>query len=771
MIKCLRPVLCILILGVLAVLVTPIRGQNTPIITSDNAHALMDNNIPSGGYIADIDLAGDVLAIGAPNGLRIYSINEVRTVVTYMPVTSEENTGTYHVALQSQGQLLAYTTIGLPDYDRVNSVPPGDLYRNDERHYSIQNPVGLITDISIALDETVYMGSSSGHLYRIKNDTVLEIVMVHPGGVTAISLSSRDQIATAGRDGIVQLGMGVNATPIADFEQPILELAWSSDETLAILLNDFSIVLWRNNMLTPLPVFGTALAWSPDGTQLAIGQQDGAIQIWELSNPGNPTQIDNLTKHSMQVNNIVWKSSALVSTAYDGIVFVWDVSANYTAIPVRPLMCCITNLSISSQDVVFSRSDSSIWAWNIETEKLRLLNKDFGGKLVKATVSPSGEYIAASVDISLQHVLQLYRWDTLSSEYTLVETNSDAVIGEDRFLFTTMPSLIVINSMGEVVEFNLPDLSERRRAKVSESGLISATLSPDESLLAVGAYDGQVFTTNFQGLNFNFQLFAEETRSIDSLTYWQNGLAAGYKGATRLWVGQQTYQSCVDYSDESGRTFLTFLQATNLLVCANSALILQDITTNMEVGRYNINQAFPVRDVVITHDNSQIFVATTTYVKRYTVGSTIPPQPTMTPTLSRALLTGVIWNDINQDGIRQQSEPLMINAYVDLFDSEGGYEGIAGTNQNGQYSFSVQPGIYIIEVDMPDYNLSPANQGGDDLIDSDFDPVTYRSEPVTLAAGEAITLDAGLSVPLPTPTSTLTPTPTPTVTQTGTPSG
>ena len=104
-----------------------------------------------------------------------------------------------------------------------------------------------------------------------------------------------------------------------------------------------------------------------------------------------------------------------------------------------------------------------------------------------------------------------------------------------------------------------------------------------------------------------------------------------------------------------------------------------------------------------------------------------------------------VWEDINGNGIQDTGELGVPGVMVTLIDSNGIVVGTTNTNGNGGYSFNnLGSGDYTVGVILPDgYILSPANQGGNDSLDSDVNVLGQAA--VTLASGENNdTIDAGL---------------------------
>lgn len=121
-----------------------------------------------------------------------------------------------------------------------------------------------------------------------------------------------------------------------------------------------------------------------------------------------------------------------------------------------------------------------------------------------------------------------------------------------------------------------------------------------------------------------------------------------------------------------------------------------------------------------------------------------------TPALSGAI-GNAVWLDNNGDGLQASGEPGISGVLVTLYDNSGNPVRTTFSNANGEYLFTDLPfGTYSVGFSLPPgMNFSPANQGGNDNIDSD--PATSgvnfgRTAQVTISSGSPwnTTLDAGM---------------------------
>ena len=115
----------------------------------------------------------------------------------------------------------------------------------------------------------------------------------------------------------------------------------------------------------------------------------------------------------------------------------------------------------------------------------------------------------------------------------------------------------------------------------------------------------------------------------------------------------------------------------------------------------------------------------------------------------------VVWVDVDGDGIQDAGEPGLAGVTVTLFDDLDVQVGSMVTAADGSYGFSgLALGDYYVVFDLATvpgggYLFTTPNVGADDTVDSDADPITGRSQTVTLAVGETqTTLDAGAYLPV-----------------------
>jgi hypothetical protein len=119
------------------------------------------------------------------------------------------------------------------------------------------------------------------------------------------------------------------------------------------------------------------------------------------------------------------------------------------------------------------------------------------------------------------------------------------------------------------------------------------------------------------------------------------------------------------------------------------------------------------------------------------------------------ILGNRVWLDTNENGMFDPGEQGVGGICVNLYDSGGNPMQSTTTDTNGYYGFNVQTTrSYTIEIQrLPTMEFTQMN-AGDDKLDSDFDPITGKTQIISIT-GDDLQEDAGLI------TTELAPTPDP----------
>ena len=106
-----------------------------------------------------------------------------------------------------------------------------------------------------------------------------------------------------------------------------------------------------------------------------------------------------------------------------------------------------------------------------------------------------------------------------------------------------------------------------------------------------------------------------------------------------------------------------------------------------------------------------------------------------------------VFEDLNVNGVQDEGEPGLAGVRVNLRRTTDNSLVLTDVSSgSGRYGFYVMAGDYYLEFETPTgYNITPMQWGTDPKIDSDIDPVTGRTVPLSFSDASASTgdLDAG----------------------------
>ncbi|MFG0247925.1 MAG: SdrD B-like domain-containing protein, partial [Phycisphaeraceae bacterium JB051] len=117
--------------------------------------------------------------------------------------------------------------------------------------------------------------------------------------------------------------------------------------------------------------------------------------------------------------------------------------------------------------------------------------------------------------------------------------------------------------------------------------------------------------------------------------------------------------------------------------------------------------------------------------------------------INTASITGTVWDDADQNGIRSEDESTLAGISVSLVNVHGYAIKTTTTDAQGNYDFDhVAAGDYQVAINVTDGRIgTQIHQGADDTVDSDVQSVSVTTPLFTLEHAQTVTsLDAGLTV-------------------------
>jgi WD40 repeat protein len=118
----------------------------------------------------------------------------------------------------------------------------------------------------------------------------------------------------------------------------------------------------------------TRLAISPSGRQIAVGREDGLVEIWRLDDRLEPKPVDSRSLHHDSISWIDFDEDGgrMISTSRDGVAVVWDTTRGDLA--TRPRTFTEREFSMSffrpgsASSLVSIDTDGHTWEWDLQRD-------------------------------------------------------------------------------------------------------------------------------------------------------------------------------------------------------------------------------------------------------------------------------------------------------------------------------------------------------------------------------------------------------------------
>lgn len=273
-----------------------------------------------------------------------------------------------------------------------------------------------------------------------------------------------------------------------------------------------------------------ALAWSPDGGELASASEDGIIRLWQLDQP-----IASFQGHLSGVNALGWSPDGLMiaSAGWDNTVRVWMRSSG----KIRAVMLGHTDRvwavawNPDGSILASASRDGSLRLWNPYTGDLLQTMRAGIGELNTAVWSPDGTKIASSSDNG-----EVWVWDVATGAPLHV------LSGHNRYVWSLVwepHGSRLISASWFDGSIRVWDTDSGERVEALSSGSIQAIeWSPGGTYLATGGSDGTLRIWDLPDNGRVTQVLTHHKKAIYTLAWSPDGsqlASGGAEGVIFIW--------------------------------------------------------------------------------------------------------------------------------------------------------------------------------------------------------------------------------------------
>mmetsp|Transcript_13362 Transcript_13362/g.24735 ORF Transcript_13362/g.24735 Transcript_13362/m.24735 type:complete len:535 (+) Transcript_13362:457-2061(+) len=405
------------------------------------------------------------------------------------PETSKESFSTYSMLLRSE--LLGCDASAARGGGVVQNYPGTGSPRMASPRTSVEakeskDPGGGAKHISM---------SPARNLFRFKapRQTALDLkksFSLSPIGAASQSLLSSPRKS---KRKIAKVPFKVLDAPALQDDFYLNLVDWSSMNVLAVGLGS-CVYLWSacTSKVTKLCDLGpddrvTSVSWTQRGTHLAVGTDQGEVQIWDAV---KCKKIRTMGGHSMRVGTLAWTSNILASGSRDKLIYQRDVRVPqfYTSKLVgHKQEVCGLRWSFDDQQLASGGNDNKLFIWNVQSTSPVSRFTDHTAAVKAIAWSPHQHGLLASGGGTADRCIRF--WNSLTgTPLNCIDTGSQVC----NLMWSKNVNEVVSThgySLNQIIIWRYPSMSKIATLTGHTYRVLYLALSPDGQTIVTGAGD------------------------------------------------------------------------------------------------------------------------------------------------------------------------------------------------------------------------------------------------------------------------------------------
>jgi WD40 repeat protein/energy-coupling factor transporter ATP-binding protein EcfA2 len=291
-------------------------------------------------------------------------------------------------------------------------------------------------------------------------------------------------------------------------------LAWSTDGTqLAIISANSRVQLWDTIQLRPTTTLHSdygrmsSIAWSPNGVYLAAASQEGVVWLWNIQ---TSEVLDTIAGYEESVNDLTWSPDSQRLAAggcameqeqghkcLEGGILIWDVLQNIEPIQLGGLECEDNIFGCAVEDLAWSPhgehlaaglGDGTLRLWETATgNRTAVLNMD--SIIYSVAWSPNGQQLAS---LGLNGVVRVWNIKTENIDRTMFAHTSHVSNKAVRIAWNPDGEWLAFNGQDYKVRLWNLDTGQVVLLTGHTDDIKGLAWSPDGQQLASASLDGSV---------------------------------------------------------------------------------------------------------------------------------------------------------------------------------------------------------------------------------------------------------------------------------------
>ncbi|PPD90838.1 hypothetical protein GOBAR_DD12221 [Gossypium barbadense] len=328
----------------------------------------------------------------------------------------------------------------------------------------------------------------SRNIFRYKTETKRSLHSLQPLGYDESGLGISHSPVKAPRK--------VPTSPYKVLDAPGLEddfylnlVDWSPNNVLAVGLES-CVYLWNacGNKVTKLCDLGIrdsicSVGWAQCGTHLAVGTNNGQVQIWDAS---NCRRVRTMEGHRSRVGVLAWSSSLLSSGSHDKSILQRDIRARDDFAIILGMVCGL-KWSYDDRELASGGNENRLLVWNQHSTQPVLKHCEHTAAVKAIAWSPHRHGLLASGGGATDRCIRF--WDTTTNTHlSCLDTGcqiSNLVWPKNvNELVSTHGS-----SQDHIIVWRYPTMSKLATLTGHTTRVLYLAISPDGQKIVTGSGD------------------------------------------------------------------------------------------------------------------------------------------------------------------------------------------------------------------------------------------------------------------------------------------
>ena len=370
--------------------------------------------------------------------------------------------------------------------------------------YSLYGHTDWINDAEFSPDGKLIATAGEDKIINIwsveNKEETLWTITGHSEYVNRIAFNpDSTRLATGSGDNTVRIwdvATGQEILILTDYSSWIQSITFSSDGNRLAASSNNELIIWdatTGDEFLKINDGATALAFSPDGKQLASADIDGIIKIWEVA---SDSQILQLSGHTNQVIDLKYSpdGTQIASASLDRTVRIWDADSGQALLMLAGHASGIFEIDFSpdGNSVATGSGDNTARIWDITPSGSKEIFTLSGRQFREVHFSPDDTRIVTS---SFEDgVVQVWNMEN-GQEILKIDAHEGRVY---QAIFSSDGKQIATSSVDNTAKIWDADTGQELLSVTGHgegfvgpfAGILDITFSPDGSRIATAGADG-----------------------------------------------------------------------------------------------------------------------------------------------------------------------------------------------------------------------------------------------------------------------------------------